>query len=286
VCPTDSIPGISESVETRDYYVVYALITVVIFMISINAANATILTIPTETPIRTREIQSNMYTALPYILGKMIIELPLTTLFFIAGFSLVYFMVPFYAPFYKFAAIIALHSCASIGLAWLISTIARDPRSALQLSNLAFAPQILFSGLMVQVKDIPASLRWISYGCYLKYSINLCVIVELGDDPLAEDYLDHNLIDKDMWIAYMCVLICFFLFCIFSTIYTINRRNLGASLDLGVSAEVLTSRENTARNFLAGLGKVDSPGHDVMSDDDSRQAADKTGKSIRLGMDL
>jgi len=271
VCPVEKIDGISKSVETRDYYVVYALITVVIFMISINAANSTILTIPTETPIRTREIQSNMYTAMPYVFAKMIIELPITTLFFIGGFSLVYLMVPFYAPFWKFAGIIALHSCASIGLAWLISTIARNPRAALQLSNLAFAPQILFSGLMVKVKDIPSSLRWISYCCYLKYSINLAVIIELEDDPLATDYLDHNLIDKDMWITYICVLICFFLFCIFSTIYTINRRNLGASLDLGVSADVLTIRDSVARNILSGIIKVDSNGLAILGDESSQE---------------
>jgi hypothetical protein len=267
ICPTDTIPGISELVKSRDYYVVYALITVVILMISINVANSTILTIPTETPIRTREIQSNMYTALPYVLNKMIIELPITTLFFIAGFSLVYLMVPFYAPFYKFAGIICLHSCASMGLAWLISTFARNPRSALQLSNLAFAPQILFSGLMVKVKDIPAGLRWISYCCYLKYSINLFVIVELGDDPLAEDYLHHNAIDKNRWMVYICVLVFFFLFCIFFTIYIINRRNLGASLDSGVSVEVLTNRKSKSPAFFSNLIRVDSDGHAILSSD-------------------
>jgi len=258
VCPTDSFLGVVESVRTRDYYVVYALITVVIFMISINASNSTILTIPTETPIRTREIQSNLYTALPYVLAKMIIDLPITILFFIGGFALVYLMVPFTAPFYNFALIIALHSCASISLAWLISTIARNPNSALQLSNLAFAPQILFSGLMVRVNDIPVSLRWIHYFCYLKYSINLCVIIELGYDPLAKDYLVDNVIDENLGAAYASVLVCFTLFCIFSTIYIMNRRNLGTSLDLGASPELLlTIREPTARGYLTTLFKTD-----------------------------
>merc|ERR1711920_352872 len=185
---------------------------------------------------------------------------------FIGGFSLVYLMVPFTAPFYNFALIIALHSCASISLAWLISTVARNPNSALQLSNLAFAPQILFSGLMVRVNDIPVSLRWIHYFCYLKYSINLCVIIELGYDPLAKDYLVENVIDENLGTAYASVLICFTLFCIFSTIYIMNRRNLGSSLDLGASPELLaTSRETSARGYLATLFKTERGGNDKIT---------------------
>lgn len=239
MCPIESIPNMTVSVTNRNYYTVYALFTIILLMISINAANSTILTIPTETPIRTREIQSNLYTALPYVLSKVIIELPITTIFFILGFSLLYVMVPFYGSFVKLAGVIWIHSWTSTSLAWLISTLTKEPNSALQLSNLFFAPQILFSGLMVQVKDIPGSLRWVNYLCYLKYSLNLCIIIELGNDPLAKDYLDNNLIREDLWLSYLCILGCIFLFCIFCTIYFMNRRNLGQSHDLGASTEVL-----------------------------------------------
>jgi len=239
MCPIESIPNMTVAVTNRNYYTVYALYTIILLMISINAANSTILTIPTETPIRTREIQSNLYTALPYVLSKVIIELPVTTIFFILGFSLLYFMVPFYGSFVNLAGVVWIHSWTSTSLAWLISTVTKDPNSALQLSNLFFAPQILFSGLMVQVRDIPSSLRWLNYLCYLKYSLNLCIIIELGNDPLAKDYLDNNLIREDLWLSYVCILGCIFLFCIFCTIYFMNRRNLGHSHDLGASTEVL-----------------------------------------------
>merc|ERR1719320_695314 len=249
MCPVQSIPGLSVSIKNRNYYTIYGLLTIILLMISINAANSTILTIPTETPIRTREIQSNLYTALPYVLSKVIIELPITTVFFILGFSLLYRLVPFYGSFLKLAGVMWIHSWTSTSVAWLISTLTKESNTALQVSNLFFAPQILFSGLMVQVRDIPSSLRWINYLCYLKYSLNLCIIIELRDDPLAQDYLDNNLIREDLWLSYLCVLGCIFLFCIFCTIYFMNRRNLGQSGDLGASAEVLMDEGMGLRRF-------------------------------------
>jgi len=73
-------------------------------------------------------------------------------------------------------------------------------------------PQILFSGLFLQAKDIPWYLHWVQYICALKYGINLTCIVEFGDGRVGGDaLLDNQNIRKDMVWTYAFILLAIFL---------------------------------------------------------------------------
>ena len=71
-----------------------------------------------------------------------------------------------------------------------------------------FLPQLLFSGLLIDVELIPSWLQWMEYLCYLKYCINIAFLNETyqyKDSQLIRELAYQNSIDEDKWSAYISV---------------------------------------------------------------------------------
>jgi len=102
-------------------------------------------------------------------------------------------------------------SAASMAL-W-VGCIVSEPSSAIQLSPAISVPQILFSGLFVQTKDLPIYLQWIQYICALKYGLNLLCITEFGGGSRVggDALLEQQNISEESWYVYIVILLAIFL---------------------------------------------------------------------------
>ena len=70
----------------------------------------------------------------------------------------------------------------------------------MQMLPIVFLPQILFSGVVIDVNLVPPGIRWLQYFCYLKYTLDLIFINEFEDKmdqhSVVKDYLNRNYINK------------------------------------------------------------------------------------------
>merc|ERR1719319_796261 len=201
LCTLDSITTPGPTITTRNVGVIWALITLSAIMSTMNISNANVLSLPIESPVRKREMQSNLYTAGPYFFSKVLVEWPVQICFLCLAFMILYFMAPLQGGIMMFL-ILAAHAAVTCSLSWLFAVKAKRIEAALQLSNLFFLAQFLFSGLLVPILDMPSWMRWAEQLSFMKYSINLLAIVELGDERTAQDYLRTQNVHEDRALQY------------------------------------------------------------------------------------
>jgi hypothetical protein len=97
-----------------------------------------------------QEYATGTYSAWCYFLSKSLFELALCLLQTLVQFLLLYFLISFQANFFLFVLV-----------AWTFGVT--DVKTAAQFQPLLYTPQVLFSGFLIQIKQIPAWLRWVQY---------------------------------------------------------------------------------------------------------------------------
>ena len=111
--------------------------------------------------------------------------------------------------------VITLVSASS---AMLAGCVLPDVKQAIEAAPVLFVPQIFFSGFFIRIEQIPVWLRWCQYLCFLKYVLNVFMIIEFSDCPgvdstgrswqsQCDDLLQVSDVDKDHWWVYLLVLI-------------------------------------------------------------------------------
>jgi len=137
-----------------------------------------LLSFPMERPIFLREYASGAYGVVPYIVSKLLVDIPLS----VGQASLItvvtYWLLGLNGVFPWIALAIALIGMAGASLALVIGSIAREPTVAIQLAPVLFVPQFLFAGFFVATSKVPSWIRWAQYLCTLKYGLNLMAIAE------------------------------------------------------------------------------------------------------------
>lgn len=180
-----------------------------------GAAQPLLLSFPLERPVFLREYTSNMYSVNAYFLGKTIVEVMVTLMQVFALCVITFFILGFgsgFAGFLESVASLWLMAISAGSLALWIGCAVTTPSSAVQLSPAISVPQILFSGLFLQTKDLPVYLQWVQYICALKYGINLLCIVEFGRENRigGEDLLEQQNIKEDLKYVYIAILLGIF----------------------------------------------------------------------------
>ena len=185
-----------------------------------GSASPALLAFPSERPIFLREYSTGTFSALPYLVSKMLVELPLLFAQVLLQAVCTYFLVGFQGPFILIVLVWWLLSLASNSVAIAVGCTVSDVKTAAELTPLLFVPQLLFSGFFVSISQVPAFLRWAQWLCSLKYTLNLALLVEFnggvcGASAAARDNCDslfgRNDIDgNDVWL-YLLVLIGLFL---------------------------------------------------------------------------
>lgn len=146
-------------------------------------AQSTLLSFPTERPVFLREYAVTTYGAIPYVLSKLLIEIPMMWLQACLVFLMTYWTIGLNGNFFVLTSLIALLGLVGSSTTLVIGALSSDVRVAFQLQPLLFVPQILFSGFFVPISHIPEWLRWAQYLCSLKYTINLLMIEEFKGVP-------------------------------------------------------------------------------------------------------
>jgi len=235
--------GVGKSDDPFELYSVWALIVAMMLLITFNTNNSVGLEIPAETPIRRREIQSNLYTPKFYMLSKCFVDLPFLGILFTLGFLPCFFLIPFNGPFHYLLLAIIGHSWVSISVAWCVSVFVTDESAALQYLGAVSNPQLLFLGLLVKVKQIPKYLRWANYLCFMKYSVNIFSIFEFPEsangrgleyEAQSENFLENQFVVSEYLWMYIMIQSSIFLLCVLISIGVLQKRNSGEAGDHGI----------------------------------------------------
>jgi len=190
-------------------------------LVSINiaglfcAAQPTLLSFPLERPVFLREYASQMYSIWSYFVSKTIVEMIVSAVQDTVLVTISYFAMGFQRGLHGyllFLLYVWLQANAAASMAIWVGCCTPSPAAAIQMAPAIFVPQILFSGLVLQIKDIPSYMRWMQYLSTLKYGINLVSIVEFGGDARAggEELLDAQNIREDIRWSYTLLLIGIF----------------------------------------------------------------------------
>jgi ABC-type multidrug transport system permease subunit len=156
---------------------------------------------------------ARLYSLFPFLLAQIFIELPVTLIMSIVQISISYWIIGFVGNFFIWVLIVFLGSVATSSVGWLICSLTYSPLTALQLVPVIILPQILFSGLLIDIRLIPPWLAWMEYLCYLKYCINVAVINEtdsLQPYQQIQDLASQNYISLDKTGTYVSI-ICIFI---------------------------------------------------------------------------
>jgi len=180
-----------------------------------GAAQPLLLSFPLERPVFLREYSSNMYSCIAYFVSKTIVEVVVTFVQVSVLFAITFWVMGFTTGFVGFLESIFavwLMAIAAGSMALWVGCIVSTPSSAVQLAPAISVPQILFSGLFVQTKDLPIYLQWVQYICALKYGINLLSIIEFGGGNRigGDSLLEMQNIEEDWYYIYVVIQLCIF----------------------------------------------------------------------------
>jgi ABC-type multidrug transport system ATPase subunit len=185
-----------------------------------GSAQPLLLQFPLERPIFLREYAANMYGVVPYFLAKTLVEAPMSFLTSLETFLISYWIMDLQGNFFFLVCTGWALSMTAASTALMVGCSVPNAQSAQELAPLIFVPQILFTGIFVSIDLIPKALRWMQYLCALKYAVDLGVVIELGDNPLAQGLLEEQNIHKDQVGLYVGVLAG--IFCGFRLLAMIN----------------------------------------------------------------
>lgn len=140
----------------------------------------TLLAFPIERPVFLREYSGGAYGAIPYVISKMMVEIPMCLLQATLIYLITYWLVGFNGNFFGLIACTALLGLVASSSSLLVGALAKNVSVAIQLTPLLFVPQLLFAGFFIPINQIPYWLRWAQYLCSLKYAINMVTILEFA----------------------------------------------------------------------------------------------------------
>lgn len=185
----------------------FGLVTQISITTMFSFAQPIILTFPIERPVFLRERSVGTYKTYIYFISKFLIELPLTLFLTILIYLIIYWSADLNGNFVSLVLVTWLESIVTGSMSILIGCTVNNFTTALQLMPAIYVPQILFSGFFIKIELIPFYLRWIQYICFLKYSLNALMIVELDGSPGSEELFKLNDVDKDLFWLYILILI-------------------------------------------------------------------------------
>jgi len=209
-------PGVANESDPSKLFNIFGALVGLCIAGFFGAAQPLLLSFPLERPVFLREYSSNMYSCVAYFVSKTCVEVVVTFLQVTVLFTITFWIMGFTSGFRGFLESIFavwLMGISAASMALWVGCIVSEPSSAIQLSPAISVPQILFSGLFVQTKDLPIYLQWIQYICALKYGLNLLCITEFGGGSRVggDALLEQQNISEESWYVYIVILLAIFL---------------------------------------------------------------------------
>lgn len=146
-----------------------------------GAAQPPLLTFPLERVVFMREYSTGSYGALPYLLSKLLVEIPLNGVQALLILVISYFLMGWVGNFFYHVCSVWLIQLACASYAYLIGALVPDAKAAQEIAPAILIPQLLFAGFFISIDQVPEILQWVQYVCALKFAINLGSIIEFYD---------------------------------------------------------------------------------------------------------
>lgn len=145
------------------------------------AVASAIRTFPVEKQIVTDERQKNMYSALPYLVSKILAEAPVVGI--LSGlFSIVVYPLAGLQrttrKFFTFLGVQALNTVASSALGLLIGAVAPSTDAALAIFPAVIVLSVVFNGANIADKSTPKLLRWLPKLSLCRWAFQACAVNE------------------------------------------------------------------------------------------------------------
>ncbi|EEQ97614.1 ATP-binding cassette transporter, putative [Perkinsus marinus ATCC 50983] len=172
-------------------------------MAMMGSAQTAVLAYPAQRGIFLREYASNMYSAVPYVASKTLVELPLSFADSLFLMIITYWLMNLQGNFILWVLTLWLVNLCASSLAQVLGASCNSAAQAIQVLPLLTVPQILFGGIFTPIENIPVWLRWLQYVCFLKYGVNIAYLIEFGDD--FDVINDQQNIDPDLIGLYLGV---------------------------------------------------------------------------------
>merc|ERR1719499_3004278 len=112
---------LAESDLVLDIYSKWSILASIMLVITLDMGVGVLMQIPLEAPIRNREMASNFYSPIAYIVAKILVDVPFVLAAYSAGFSVAYTLIGFTGVLWKCFAVVILHCLVSMSLCWFIS---------------------------------------------------------------------------------------------------------------------------------------------------------------------
>eukprot|EP01065_Artemidia_motanka_P011495 TRINITY_DN161_c0_g2_i1.p1 TRINITY_DN161_c0_g2~~TRINITY_DN161_c0_g2_i1.p1 ORF type:complete len:639 (+),score=227.31 TRINITY_DN161_c0_g2_i1:71-1918(+) len=163
----------------------------VIFFMTINMmflnAQPTLIAFVPERPVFIREYASGTYGVVPYVLSKILLEIPLVFLTVLVSVAIQYGLTGLQGNFGLLWLWYVLFALASSSISFALGAATTTAEVAVNLLPLALVPQILLSGFFVASEDIPVWIRWTQWICPMKYTVNLALITEFDSAAVPDN---------------------------------------------------------------------------------------------------
>uniref|UniRef100_A0A7S3LMG6 ABC transporter domain-containing protein n=1 Tax=Aplanochytrium stocchinoi TaxID=215587 RepID=A0A7S3LMG6_9STRA len=169
--------------DEPDYTVAggYGALLLVLTSAMFGSAQGPLLTFPLERSVMIREYQTGTYSSFPYLLSKLLVELPRSFIVSLIVMLASYWLIGYNGNFFLFVLVIFGIQVCSASYAYVLGAAVADAKQGQEFAPLVLVPQLLFTGLFVPIAVIPEWLQWVQYVCVLKYGVNLGALVEFGD---------------------------------------------------------------------------------------------------------
>lgn len=193
-----------------------------------GASQPPLLTFPLERVVFLREFSTGSYGALPYLVSKLLVEIPLNGFQALLVLVISYFLMGLVGNFFLHVCSLWLIQLACASYAYLIGALVPDAKAAQEVAPAILVPQLLFAGFFISIDQIPELLQWVQYVCALKFAINLGSIIEFEDicsEPnvtadiaigCERRIFEANDVEPDQ--AWLYVLILIMIFAVFRTL--------------------------------------------------------------------
>lgn len=175
----------------------------------------TVLSFPLERGVFLREHANKLYGVLPYYLSKNLTETPIGLLVTFLYGAICYFLVnlrPGATFYFTFLCNFVCLAFLAQSLGFVFGTGFSDLNTALIITQFSVLPAFLFSGFLINQKNMPVWLSWIRFLSPFRYSIEGAMRNEFDDNPLipGDEYNLAKLLNLDigMWNC-MIIMVCF-----------------------------------------------------------------------------
>lgn len=206
--------------STKDHF---GALTMISIGTMFGSAQPELLKFPLARPVFIREYASGLYRSDSYFMSKSLVELPVLFMQAAIIYLVTYWLVDLQGNWIFLVLSAWLLTLCASSCALLIGCLVPDIKNAMELAPLILVPQILFAGFFIPIDSIPVPLKYAQYLCFLKYGLNLILLIEFDIDRVENDLnnatifpsinasyvavLDDNRVDKDDWWIYLLVLL-------------------------------------------------------------------------------